>query len=307
MRRASLLALAGAAALVLPAAAFAHGDGIAVDRLGSAWDAPPFVVAGAIVAAALYLQAFLRLRRRGRADLADWRRAALFLAGLAIGVLALSSPLDAIGEEYLLVAHMGQHVLIMDVAPLLVALSLRGPISFFVIPAPVLRPLGRFRPLRRFLHVLLKPAVAFGIWTAVLLAWHVPASYEATLSNKAIHDLEHTTFVIAGFLAWTELIDPARRRTLTRGGKIFFAIAMMVIAQTIIETMSFAGTAIYSTYRDQEVRLGGLSPLADQHWAAVLMFVEQLLTVGGFVVYTLWPKEPVKGPAREEPAEPALL
>lgn len=306
MKRASAVVLAGAVSLALPGAALARGSAVPVDRLGSAWEAPPFVLAGAVVAAALYLQAFLRLRRRGRADLADWRRLLLFCAGLAIGVLALASPLDAIGEEYLLVAHMGQHVLIMDVAPLLIVLSLRGPMSFFVVPAPVLRRIGRYGPLRRFLHGLLKPTVAFAVWSAVLLAWHVPASYEATLSNKAIHDFEHTTFMIAGFLAWSELIDPAGRRRLTRGGKIFFAIAMLVLAQTIIETMSFAGAAIYSTYAHQVERLGGLSPLADQHWAAVVMFVEQLVTLGGLVVYTLWPQEPAKRAECPEPAEPAL-
>ena len=58
-----------------------------------------------------------RLRRRGRADRASWRHAGLVGAGVVVAVLALVFPLDAIGEEYLLVAHTGQHQLLLDLSP----------------------------------------------------------------------------------------------------------------------------------------------------------------------------------------------
>src|SRR3954447_11163622 len=50
------------------------------------------------LAAALFAQAVVRLRRRGRADLAGWDRVALFAAGLAVVWVALLSPLDAVAE-----------------------------------------------------------------------------------------------------------------------------------------------------------------------------------------------------------------
>src|SRR5579862_9089236 len=47
----------------------------------------------AALAALLFVQAVVRLRRRGRADLAGWDRMALFAAGLGLTLFALVGPL----------------------------------------------------------------------------------------------------------------------------------------------------------------------------------------------------------------------
>src|SRR5262249_61503211 len=108
-----------------------------ISRVRDDWPAAPAVLVAAAVAAALFAQAFIRLRRRGRSDHAPWTRALLFAAGLALAILPLVSPLDAAGDQYLLSAHMLQHVLIGDAAPLLLVLAVRGPLVFFLLPAAV--------------------------------------------------------------------------------------------------------------------------------------------------------------------------
>src|SRR5205085_5011911 len=110
--------------------------------------------------AALFAQAFVRLRRRGRTDHAGFDRAILFALALAVGTLALLSPLDAVGERYLLSAHMLQHVSIGDAAPALALVELRGPLLFFLLPSAALGPLARLGPLRRALAWLLRPTVS---------------------------------------------------------------------------------------------------------------------------------------------------
>ena len=116
-----------------------------VSELGSAWSFPPAVLAAAAVAPALFAQAFLRLRGRGRADHTGWDRAALFGLGVAVLTLALVSPLDAAGEDYLLSAHMLQHVAVGDLAPALLVTAVRGPLVFFLLPQRLLRALARPR------------------------------------------------------------------------------------------------------------------------------------------------------------------
>ncbi|MET0563929.1 MAG: cytochrome c oxidase assembly protein, partial [Gaiellaceae bacterium] len=138
----------------------------------SSWEAPPSVLFGAALAAVLFAQAFVRLRRR-RPDHAPWSRAVLFAAGLALLVLPLVSPLDHIGDEELLSAHMLQHVLIGDAGPALIVVAVRGPLLFFLLPPPILRLLAGFEPLRAFLSALLIPLVSLGIWAVAFLAWHV--------------------------------------------------------------------------------------------------------------------------------------
>src|SRR5262245_2748038 len=111
--------------------------------LFSPWLLEPVPIALAAVAAACFARGFVRLRRRGRSDHAPWTRVALFATGFELLLLPLLSPLDLLGDRYLLSAHMLQHVLIGDAGPALVLLSLRGPLLLFAIPAGILATAGR--------------------------------------------------------------------------------------------------------------------------------------------------------------------
>jgi cytochrome c oxidase assembly factor CtaG len=257
------------------------------EAIASAWEAPVAVLAGAALALALFGQAFVRLRRRGRKDHAGWDRAALFALAVAVGTLALVSPLDYIGEEYLLSAHMLQHVIIGDFAVALAVVALRGPLTFFLIPAAVLGPLARLDWLRSGLRFLLNPKVAFGLWAVVIAAWHVPAAYDYTLTHQVAHDIEHLSFVIVGLLVWIQLVDPARRRELTVAGKLALAIALFAAGQILADILIFSMRPLYASYADQPERLLGLSPLQDQRLAGIVMMVEQLLMLGSFVALLL--------------------
>ena len=289
MARSTPLFLVTVVALALPASAWAHGDAVPVSKLAGAWDAQPFVLAPALLAALVFAQAFVRLRRRGRADLAGWDRPVLFGAGLALSVLPLVSPLDAVGDEYLLSAHMLEHVLIGDLAPALLVLAVRGPLCFFLLPPPVLRPLAAFKPLRAVLSALLRPGVSLGVWAVIMLGWHVPSAYDYTLTHPVVHDLEHVMFVFAGTLVWTQLIDPARRERLRRPGRILFGVGMIAFSHPVMDTLLFSGNPAYRSYALQGERLFGLSPLTDQRLAGAVMMVEQLLTVGTCIGVLLWP------------------
>ena len=258
----------------------AHGDRVAVAQLPSAWHFEPLVVAGAAVLAALFLVAFIRLRRRGRSDHAGWDRLALFAAALALGTLPLVSPLDAVGDDYLLSGHMLEHVLIGDAAPALALTALRGPLIFFLLPAAVLGPIARLAPLRRALGILLRPRVALAAWALVIGIWHYPPAYDYVLTHRAVHDLEHLSFVVAGVLVWTQLVDPARRGTLSVPRRLAFAAALFLAGQILADVLIFSLTPLYPAYASQDERLLGLSPLLDQQLAGVVMMVEQLVTLG---------------------------
>jgi putative membrane protein len=257
------------------------------ESIASAWEAPIAVLAGAGLGLALFAQAFVRLRRRGRKDHSGWDRAALFTLAVILGTLALISPLDYIGEEYLLSAHMLQHVIIGDLAVALAVVALRGPLTFVLIPSSVLGRLARLGWLRSGLRVLLNPKVAFVLWAVVIAGWHVPAAYDYTLTHQIVHDLEHLSFVIVGTLVWIQLVDPARRRELTLPGKLALAIALFAAGQILADVLIFAMRPLYGSYADQPERLLGLSPLEDQRLAGLVMMVEQLLTLGTFVTLLL--------------------
>ncbi len=70
---------------------------------------------------------------------------------------------------------------------------------------------------RRLGGWLARPQVALGAWALSFGGWHVPAAYDFAARHQAVHDLEHASFVLAGFLVWSILIDPARHGRLSRG------------------------------------------------------------------------------------------
>ena len=241
------------------------------------WSLDPAVLAGAAVALALYAQAFVRLRRRGRTGDASVAKALLFAAGVAAGTLAVVSPLDALAEDTLLSAHMAQHLLLGDLAPLLIVLGLRGPISFFLLPPSVLRALAR--KLRPVAAALLRPAVSLGIWAASLAVWHVPQAYDAALAHPALHAAEHATLFLGGLLLWTQIVDPARRGHLGPGRRAALAALALAAGAGVSETL-LATAPLYDHYADATDRPFGLTWASDQHRAALLMMAEQLATLG---------------------------
>jgi putative membrane protein len=271
---------------------------VPIAHLSASWETPPTVLIGVGLALVLFAQAFVRLRRR-RPDHAPWSRALLFAAGLTLLVVPLVSPLDHVGDEELLSAHMLQHVLIGDAALALLVVAVRGPLLFFLLPPPVLRPLASFRPLRSFLSVLLRPLVSLGLWAVAFLGWHVPAAYDYAAAHPLVHGLEHLSFVVAGTLAWTQLVDPARHGRLRRPQRVFFALAMLAISQPLVDALLFTTGPAYPRY----VGAHGLSALTDQRLAGAVMMTEQLLSLGICVGLLL---RPYLKERRERVPPPAL-
>lgn len=252
-------------------------------QVEKAWTLDPVAVALAGLALALYAQAFLRLRARTGETHADARRAALFAGGAGVSLLALVSPVDAIGEDQLLAAHMLQHLLLGDLGPLLLVLGLRGPLGVFLLPPPMLRAFAR-TPLRGLVAFLLRPGVSFSVWVAAFVGWHVPAAYDTALAQPAVHVAEHACFAIAGLLAWTQIVDPARRRRLSVGQRAMFAFGMLVVSGVFAEVL-VAAHPLYPHYLDVHDRPFGWTAGQDQSRAALLMMAEQIATLGAAMAF----------------------
>jgi putative membrane protein len=250
------------------------------------WSWDPVALAVAALAVALYAQAFGRLRRRNP-RLAGAGNALLFFAGVVLATLAVVSPLDALAGETLLSAHMAQHLLIGDLAPLLLVLGVRGPIGVFLLPAPVLRPLARARAGRATVDTLLRPTVSFAVWAIALGAWHVPAAYDLALDHPAVHVLEHATLFLGGLLLWIQIVDPARRRRLTAGRRAAFAAAALATSMVLGDVL-LAAAPLYPHYAHAADRPFGLTYSSDQNRAALLMMLEQAATLGFAAALLLW-------------------
>ena len=239
------------------------------------WLPDPFVLAPIAVLVAIYVRRFRRARvegrgRDGRARGAGAPQAAAFAAGVLALLLAVATPLDGLGEDYLFSAHMLQHVLLGDIAPALLLLSLSR-----VILRPVTR---RLMSVERALGPLASPWTGIALWIGVMYLWHIPALYEAAIRDPLVHLLEHASFFTAGVAVWWPLIQPVpmRRRlsglrTVAYIGTAKFGLAALGLYLT------WSSTLLYDYYEGLP-RIWGLGAVDDQNAGGAIMMVEQSLT-----------------------------
>jgi putative membrane protein len=216
---------------------------------------PPFA------ALAAYAVRTRTLARQGR-PVPLWRTLC-FVAGIALIVAALVTPVAHIGEE-LILAHMAQHVVMADLAALLMVLGLTGPL---------LQPLLATR-LARHLRVLAHPVVAFALWAINLYVWHLPVLYQAALTSEPVHALQHGSFVFFGFTMWLALLGPLPQpEWFGNGARLIYIIGVRFTGALLGNVFVWSESVFYPDYRPGQASWD-LSPLQDQGVAGTIMMVE---------------------------------
>jgi putative membrane protein len=157
-----------------------------------------------------YLVSVRRLAARGR----GWSRARTicFLSGTALIIIAVQSGLASYDDEVFWV-HVIQHLLLMNFAPILLALS-----------APVTLALqASNRPTQKVLLAILhnpvvewitNPVVVVVTAYGTMLVYFLSPFYNFSLEHPLIHDLTHLHFLVSGCLFWWLVVgrDPSRWR-----------------------------------------------------------------------------------------------
>jgi putative membrane protein len=238
------------------------------------WTLDPGALIGVSVVGCAYLRRWWSVRhssspRRGT-EAPVWRLCC-FIGSLLATILALLSPLDALADQ-LFFMHMVQHVMLLDLVPILAILGLTKAI---------LRPVTRaVRNLEGRAGVLAHPAFAVVLYVVVIWAWHVPAAYDFALSHPLVHVFEHISFLVAGSLYWWHLLSPIRARMRLGGmGPIVYMVSTKLFVGALGMGLAFAPSALYPHYVHL-ARVWGISAQDDQSIAGLIMAVEQSLVMG---------------------------
>jgi putative membrane protein len=235
------------------------------------WTIEPGVLVGVAALAVLYALAW----RRGRATTGPHRpgirHAVLFAGGLLTILAALISPIDALGDQLMLM-HMVQHVLLLDIVPILLILGVNK-----VLLRPVTR---RLTAIERRAGPLAHPAFAVLVYAGFMWAWHVPSMYDAALKDATVHACEHICFGIAGTLYWWHILSPIRGRMRLSGmGPIAYMVSTKLLVGLLGVAIAFAPASFYPFYAHHP-HYWGLSPAEDQSLAGVVMALEQSIVMG---------------------------
>jgi cytochrome c oxidase assembly factor CtaG len=196
-------------------------------------------------------------------------------AALVIG--AQVSPLAHWADTRSFAAHMAQHLLIGDLAPLALVLGLRRSARFG-----------------------LNPALTWTGWLGNLALWHVPVVYEAALHHAALHGLQHVALFAGGVLLWAPVFDRVGVSAWFGGGaRLLYLLATMFAGVVIGALFVWWPHAIYSTYA-HSAGFAGLTPHGDQRVGGGLMLLEGtivIFTVAGWIVWRLTTAEPSESPS----------
>jgi cytochrome c oxidase assembly factor CtaG len=225
--------------------------------------AGPDVAAGLV--AALYLAAARRIRRGW-----PWLRTLSFLAGVGCILVAIQSGIDAY-DDSLLSDHMVQHLLLLELAPLLLLAG--RPLTLALrVTAPARRPAiaRRVRSLRPLTHPL---GCLVVVW-AVVAGTHLPGFYDATLRHPLLHDGEHALYIAAGLLMWWPLLDedPLPSHRLDGLVRLIYLTVAMLPMTVLGAWLDRDPSLLYAPYA-APARALGISAVADQQQAGAIMWV----------------------------------
>ena len=199
-------------------------------------------------------------------------RTVSFLAGCALLVAALVTPLDRLARTYLVWAHLLQNVVLAEWAPLLLVLG---------IPPTLAQRLWGHRVVR----TLTQPFVALPLWVATYALWHVPALYDAALRRPdSLLALEHATYVGAGLLFWWCIWQDAPH-LLSSGARAGYVVAAFVLSAPLGLVLALVPRPVDGFYVDAPERVFGLSRLTDQQLGGMTMAAEQSIIFFGVFAY----------------------
>jgi putative membrane protein len=199
-----------------------------------------------------------------------------FICGIISMWVAVASPLAELDHE-LLSIHMVQHLLLMAVAPPLIllgrpALSLLHGVPRRFVQA-IVGPFLRRTPVRQVGRIINHPVFCWIASTITVIGWHLPASFALGLCSAAWHGIQHASFLLAGFLFWWPVIQPwpSVSRTPNWSAPLYLFLATLP-CDALSAFLTFCGRVVYPTYLSAQHHFQ-ISPLQDQEWAGVLMWV----------------------------------
>ena len=218
-----------------------------------------------------YTRRFIHARREAGGRGAGPLQAACAAGAVLVYLAAVVSPIDALGEDYLFSMHMVQHILLGDIAPLLVLLSLSR-----VIMRPLTR---RLMSVERALGPLAHPVTGIVVWLVFIYLWHIPAMYDAALNHSGVHALEHACFFAGGIAVWWPLIQPVPMRRRLTGLSVFAYILVAKLSLGALGIVLTWSQGVAYSYYEHVPRIWGLTALQDQNVGGAIMMVEQSIVL----------------------------
>jgi putative membrane protein len=249
--------------------------------LTTGWSFDPFLIL-VVVVVAWHEVGLSRLARRSRPERTRQRRlrSLSFYCGLAVLLIAVTSPIDYWADRYFFV-HMIEHLLLMFAAPVLIIAGAPWQPLLAGLPGELGKDATRevltgawARPLRATLGWVRRPWVSVALFNVVMVVWHLPGPFDLATRNTAVHIwLMHGSYFAAGVLFWLLFVPSVPLRiTMSRAAQMGALMGSNVVMWVLAMSMSIlANSSWYSVY--DHVPGVTLSAFADQQIGAAILWV----------------------------------
>lgn len=213
-----------------------------------------------------------------------------FTFGILLLWAAADWPVHDIGEQYLYLVHMLQHIVLTLVVP---------PVMLLATPEWLARLVlgnGRANTIVRRMARPVPAGIAFNA-LALLSHWQVIVNNAST--NGLFHYGVHTALVTIAILFWIPVCGPFPELRIVPPAQMIYLFVASIVPTVPGAWLTFADGAVYSAY-DIPARLWGISVTSDQQVAGLLMKL-----VGGGYLWALITVIFFRWVAHDEVAHPA--
>ena len=260
--------------------------------LESAWTFEPWVIVFALALLGLY--ALMPGKKRGVKML-------FFTGGVALMVLAIVSPLDYLGRNYLFSAHMIQHILLLLIVPLMLVAGMTEEAANRALGTPVAGAILKF---------LGNPVPAWLLGVGSMWVWHMPSLHETVLKNEGLYIAQQISFVLVGMIFWWPVFSPVERVRLSPLPATLYLASACLGCSILGMLITLAGAGLYPSYINPVDSAGILpylrndlciTPGVDQQIGGLTMWVPGCLIylTASMVTIARWysAPEPYESPA----------
>jgi putative membrane protein len=186
------------------------------------------------------------------------------LAGVGLITLALTPPIGNAAEIFMTV-HMVQHLVLLQIAPLLLVSGWAGPDT------------GSTAHLRWW-GARHRVAVSWVAGVAAMTFWYAPPLFEWMMNNPLHHRAAQATLVFAGLLFWSPVVSRSADRRLAPGPTIAYLFTACLASTLTGASIAFAAPGLYR---------GHAASARDQQIAGLVMWLPCCVVYVGAITTTL--------------------
>jgi cytochrome c oxidase assembly factor CtaG len=127
----------------------------------------------------------------------------------------------------------------------------------------------------------------------VMIGWHLPPLYDATLNNANLHVLEHVMFIGSGLVLYWPVLQATSERArwqMSAGAKLVYMLLATLPQDGVALALIFSRVPFYEYYTHAPRLINGFSALIDQTVAGAELMIlgKASVAVAALAIFFRW-------------------